>query len=411
MDDVLADLRAQIAEIPNARIDVKEFSQGPPVEAPIAIRVIGERLDVLKQIVMDVEQIIAAAPGVMNLHNPLATPKTELHVKINREKAGMLGVSLAEIDRTVRMSMAGLTVAQFRDEIGDEHGIVLRVPVEEKSRVSDFEKIHVMSRAGAAIPLHQIASLVFKTSPSIISHFNLDRAFTITADVHSDFSVDKATKEIIAQLDAYDWPKGYHYAVGGELESREESFGGMAQAILVAMIAIFGVLVLQFRSFTQPLIVFTAIPLAAIGAILALLVTGNDFSFTAFVGLTSLVGIVVNNSIILVDYTNQLRRGGTGALEALREAGQTRFMPIVLTTATTIGGLLPLTLQGGTMWAPMGWTIIGGLLASTILTLIIVPVLYNVFTPEKAFQHELQETSQQKRLLNEGDLGDEALAV
>jgi multidrug efflux pump subunit AcrB len=140
-------------------------------------------------------------------------------------------------------------------------------------------------------------------------------------------------------------------------------------------------------------------------------VTGNNFSFTAFVGLTSLVGIVVNNSIILVDYTNQLRRAGMGAFEALREAGQIRFMPIVLTTATTIGGLLPLTLQGGTLWAPMGWTIIGGLLVSTILTLIIVPVLYNVFTPENAFRHELQEAGQQKRLLKEGDLGDEALAV
>ena len=132
----------------------------------------------------------------------------------------------------------------------------------------------------------------------------------------------------------------------------------MMQAILVAMIGIFAVLVLQFKSYTQPLIVFSAIPLAFIGSILALLISGYSFSFTAFIGLTSLVGIVVNNSIILVDYTNQLRASGKSVVDALKEAGETRFIPIVLTTATTVGGLLPLTLIGGTLMAPMGWTII-----------------------------------------------------
>ena len=150
--------------------------------------------------------------------------------------------------------------------------------------------------------------------------------------------------------------------------------------IFIAMIAIFGVLVLQFRSFSQPLIVFSAIPLACTGSIIALLITGYSFSFTAFVGLTSLVGIVINNSIILVDYTNKLREGGLGILEALKKAGETRFIPIILTTATTVGGLLPLTLSGGTLWAPMGWTIIGGLSFSTLLTLLVVPVLYHFYS-------------------------------
>jgi multidrug efflux pump subunit AcrB len=216
----------------------------------------------------------------------------------------------------------------------------------------------------------------------LINHYNIERNVTITSDVESSLSVDQVTNKIIDQLETYDWPKGYRYSMGGELESREESFGGMAKAAIVAIIGIFAVLVLQFRSYTQPLIVFSAIPLAIIGSVVALLITGNSFSFTAFIGLTSLVGIVVNNSIILVDYTNQLRREGKDIVSSLKEAGETRFIPIVLTTATTVGGLLPLTLGGGTLWAPMGWTIIGGLIVSTVLTLLIVPVLYKLFSKE-----------------------------
>ena len=150
--------------------------------------------------------------------------------------------------------------------------------------------------------------------------------------------------------------------------------------MLIALISIFAVLVLQFKSFTQPLIIFTAIPLALIGSIWALFITGNSFSFSALIGLLSLIGIVINNSIILVDYTNRLRDDGKSIIESIKIAGETRFTPIILTTLTTIGGLLPLTLRGGTMWAPMGWAIIGGLLVSTMLTLIIVPVLYNLFS-------------------------------
>jgi len=140
------------------------------------------------------------------------------------------------------------------------------------------------------------------------------------------------------------------------------------------------VLVLQFRSFSQPFIIFSAFPLAMIGSILALFITGYSFSFTAFIGLISLIGIVVNNSIILVDYINKLIDDGMEKLAAVKLAGETRFTPIVLTTLTTIGGLLPLTLRGGTLWAPMGWTIIGGLLVSTFMSLLVVPVLYRMYT-------------------------------
>jgi multidrug efflux pump subunit AcrB len=374
----LNQLRERFTDYPVAKIEVKEFEQGPHVDAPIAIRLLGDNLDVLEEISRDVEDIFLGTPGTVNVNNPLSTSKTDLYVKINRDKAGMLGLPLVEIDKAIRAGLAGLTVSQFRDAEGEEFDIVVRLPYEDKPSLDDFSKIYITSMTGAAIPHTSVATVEFKATPMMIDHYNLERTVIIMSDVLDGYSVDDVTKEIITKLDQYNLPQDYRYSVGGELESREESFGGMLQAIVVALIGIFAVLVLQFKSYTQPLIVFSAIPLAFIGSVLALLVTGYSFSFTAFIGLTSLVGIVVNNSIILVDYTNQLRAGGTSVIDALKEAGETRFIPIVLTTATTVGGLLPLTLIGGTLMAPMGWTIIGGLMVSTFLTLVVVPVLYKL---------------------------------
>ena len=382
MANLLDELRKEFAGYPSASIEVKEFEQGPPIAAPIAIRIIGENLDVLRDISRDVEKIIDSTPGTINIDNPLSTSKNDLYVNINREKSGMLGVQLVDIDRTVRACMAGMTVSQYRDSKGEEYDIVVRLPVDKKLTISDFDKIYLTSMMGVQIPLKQVASIEFKPSAQQIAHHDLGRSVTVTADVLTDdYSTGKVTKEIIAKLDEYDWTVSYRYNVGGEFESSQESFGGMGRAIILAIVGIFAVLVLQFRSFSQPLIVFAAVPFAVIGSIFGLLITGNTFSFTAGVGLTSLVGIVVNNSIILVDYTNQLRREGKELFSAVKEAGETRFRPIIFTTATTIGGLLPLTLRGGTLWAPMGWTIIGGLFVSTILTLVIVPVLYEIFSP------------------------------
>lgn len=373
-------LREFFGDYPGARIEVKEFEQGPPVEAPLAIKVTGDNLDRLRSISSDVEDIVKSAQGAINVDNQLSKITTDIHFKINREKAGIYGVPIHTIDKTIRSAINGMAVSTYRDSEGKEYDIVLRLPVDEKIRTEDLDRIYVTSMSGKHIPIKQFFKVELMDAPGIITHYNLDRNSTITADIGSGYTLDDVIEEVRPLLNNYRWPEGYSYKFAGELESRAESFGGMTRASLIAVIAIFAVLVLQFRSLSQPLIVYSAIPFAIIGSILALWITGYSFSFTAFVGLISLIGIVINNSIIMVDYTNVLRREGKDMVEAIKIAGETRFTPIILTTLTTVGGLLPLTLRGGTMWAPMGWTIIGGLLVSTMLTLVMVPVLYKIFS-------------------------------
>jgi multidrug efflux pump subunit AcrB len=378
----LGKLREEFDACPGARIRVKEFEQGPPFDAPVQVYVNGDDLDLLRQISSDVEGFIREQPGAINIENQFVKTNTELLFDINKEKANMLGVPVIEIDRTIRTAVAGMAISSFRDPSGEEYDIVLKMDRGEGFKMEDVDRIYVSSLSGKQIPLKQFVNLELQQVPSSISRYDMERTAEVLADVQSGYSLDEVMEPLLEKLEHYPMPAGCSYHIGGELESRTESFGGMTNAILIAIISIFSVLVLQFKSFKQPLIVFLAIPFAFTGMIWALLLTRNSFSFTAFVGLTSLVGIVVNNSIILVDYINILRKRGEPLMDAIRVAAETRLTPIVLTALTTIGGLLPLTLRGGSMWAPMGWTIIGGLLVSTVLILVIVPVTYKLMEKE-----------------------------
>jgi multidrug efflux pump subunit AcrB len=177
------------------------------------------------------------------------------------------------------------------------------------------------------------------------------------------------------------WPLGYHYVLGGEAESGAESFAGIGTAIIVALFGIFAVLVLEFGSFKSTLIVLTVVPLGIFGGFLALLATGNSISFTASIGFIALIGIEIKNSILLVDFTNQLRESGAPLDEAIERAGEIRFLPILLTSATAIGGLLPLAVQNIGLYSPMAWVIIGGLISSTFLARLVTPVMYKLIPP------------------------------
>ena len=379
----LSQLRRAFALYPDAKITFSELKNGPPFEAPIAIKILGDDLDTLKAYSIKLEELLKETEGTLNVENPLTVDKTDLKININRDKAGLLGLSLVDIDRAIRASLTGLTVDQVTMEDGEEFDMVVRIPFDDKPDIEDFYKVYFTSRTGAQIPLQQVAQIEFEGASSEIEHYNTVRNVTVKADVYDADATAKITEGIIERLDEIPLPAGYEYYIAGEYETQQESFGDLGQLLIVALLGIFAVLVLQFRSLRQPLIVFSAIPLAITGSLVALYLTGWSFSFFAFVGFTSLVGIVVNNSIILVDYTNQLRRQGASMLRALKKAAETRFTPIILTTTTTILGLLPLTIARTSLWSPLGWTIIGGMISSTFLTLVIVPILYRLFTKEK----------------------------
>ncbi|MCO6493431.1 MAG: efflux RND transporter permease subunit [Phaeodactylibacter sp.] len=379
---LLDQLRHTFRDYPNARIDVREFVQGPPSEAPVAIKIYGPELDKLQSYAREVENIVRSTHGAINVDNPIRSNSTDIYFRTNRDKAMMLGVPTHVVDKTIRSFVNGSAIGKFRDKDGEDYNMVMRFDYEEKFRLEDFDKISVQSVSGRFIPLKHLTDVEFAQAPSRITHLDSERTATILSDLEKGYTLDEVINAIDGQLQQMDWEDGYSYIYKGDLESRNESFGGMGIASLMALLLILGVLIIQFRSFSQPLIIFTALPLAIIGSVLALLATGINFSFTAFIGLTSLIGIAINNSIVLVDFANEMRREGASVAEAARQAGEVRFIPIVMTTLTTILGLLPLTLMGGSLWAPMGWTIIGGLLTSTTFVLLLVPILYILFTKE-----------------------------
>lgn len=375
-------LRERLAGYPGAQIDVAELEQGPRSAAPIEVRVFSDNHGVLRDLAAKVETILRETPGAINISNPLSTNAIDLKVEVQRDKAAMLGIPIIDIDRAVRTAVAGWNAGEYRDEEGEQYPIILRLPAGEQVSVNDLSRIYLTSRSGEQIPLSTVAVLKLQPTQSMIQRRDGKRMVAVTAST-SGRSTAQVEQDVRDKLDELLHPLGIEYEFGGEAEARGDSFSSMYRAIAVAVIGIFGTMVLMFRSFRQPLIIFAALPLAFIGSILALFITGYTFSFTAFVGLTSLVGIVVNNSILLVDMTNQNRRSGMGMYEALVTSGQSRFTPILLTTGTTIGGLLLLTLRGGTLWGPMGWVIIGGLFTSTVLTLVVVPVLYSIFAEKE----------------------------
>ena len=382
IERIVDELRDTLNYYVNARIYVNEFENGKPIGAPVELRLIGNNLDSIKLWSARIEEVIRENEGTVYVKNPLSQSLTDMRVKINTEKAGMFGIPTAEIDRTIRLGLAGIIAGKFRDESGEEYSINVRLPKDKANTPETFDRIYISSLSGEQIPLSQLASTEFENSPTLIQHYNSERSITVSSSVKSGYNTEKVTKEILAQVEELNLPEEFTVIPAGELESRKSSFEGIGTAILVAIFGIFAILILEFKTFKSTLIVLSVIPLGIIGGLIMLWATGYTLSFAAAIGFVALIGIEIKNSILLVDFTNQLRQQGAPLDEAIIKAGEIRFLPVLLTTLTAIGGLLPIALSNSNLYSPLAYVIIGGLITSTLLARLVTPVMYKIIPPE-----------------------------
>lgn len=377
INTLVAQLRNEFSNWQQAKITVKEFTQGPVTDQPITVRLISESLSDLERVAADLQAHMAATPGIINLDNPIGVANTELALTIDYDKAALSGIDINDLDNTIQTALAGTFVGQFNDSNGENYPILVRRP---KNDLNGLDDITIINQQGQSIPLGQFVETKLRKGRTDFFHYQKLRMARVSADAAQGQSVAELTTKVVDYLDNYQLPAGMYYILGGEEESRQESFAGLSQIMLITAIGIFAILVLQFKSFLQPLVIFTSIPFAITGSVLGLYLTGLSFSMMAFIGLISLFGIVVNNAIILIDTTNRNLLSTADKKQAILLASATRFTPILLTTITTIGGLLPLTLLGGSLWQPLGVVIISGLCVSAIASFLIVPILTELFT-------------------------------
>ncbi|NVO11328.1 MAG: efflux RND transporter permease subunit [Bacteroidales bacterium] len=379
---LIEELRVKFKNLTGAKIEVKNFEQGPPVIAPVEIKLFGDNLDTLSVLASKIEELLKNTEGTMYVNNPISNKKSDIRIKVNKAKAQMYGVISSDIYRNVRMVVAGLNMGNVSLDNDDDYDLIVTSSKAEHATMEVFDKLFVNNFQGKAIPIRQIANLELETSPVSIQHLNKIRTVSVTAYVKNGYLNDNVNKNVIQKMNLFNLPKGYNYSMGGELESREESFGGFGTIIIITVFLFLAVLILEFKTFKSSLIVLSVIPLGIVGAVSALLITGNSMSFVAIIGLIALAGIEVKNSILLVDFTNQLRIEGKPMDEAIREAGEVRFFPILLTTLTAIFGLLPIAISTNPLISPLAIVIIGGLISSTILSRVITPVLYKLLPPK-----------------------------
>ena len=380
--EVIADLRQRLGTFPFARVEVNDFEQGPPIEAPLSIRLFGPNLDTLRRWSFVVEQVVRNSPGTIYVNNELNTRKTDVRVQVNREKARTLGVLTADIDKTVRMAVSGLTVGSFSDEADTDYDVVVAVARDKFPTMAVFNNLFVNNAQGTPIPLNQVAQIGFETSPTTINHYNKNRFAKITAYTRTGVLANSVLKDVVPKLDALKLSAGYSYRLSGEAESEGDAFGGSFITVILLTVFLFvGVLILQFKTFKGTLIVLSVIPLGVVGGVTMLFLTGNPLSFIGIIGFIALAGIEVKNSILLVDFTNQLRQEGVPLIEAIERAGEIRFLPVVLTSLTAIGGLIPLALNPNPQISPLALVLIGGLISSTLLSRIVTPVMYKLLPP------------------------------
>ena len=395
--DQLDELRRRMADFTGANITIEKVEDGPPTGKPVNIEISGRDFAVLGSIADRIKARIRGVPGLVDLEDDYDRGRPEIQIRPDLEKAARYGLRRMDVASTVLTAIRGEEVTQYR--VGeDEYDIVVRFAPSARKSVEDLRDLTIYYE-GQYIPLEAIAEVSYEAGLGAIKRLDGRRVVTVTADVAAGYNGNAVLAQVQKTLADFPMPPGYRLDYTGESEDQEEAEEFLGQAFQIALMLIFLVMVSEFASITVPLVIMTSVILSLIGVFFGLLVTQTPFGIIMTgVGVISLAGVVVNNAIVLLDYTIQLRNRGMEKVEALVTAGRTRFRPVILTAVTTILGLIPLTTglsldfdrllhgdlrraliiggESSQWWGPMGVAVIWGLAVATVLTLVVVPVAY-----------------------------------
>lgn len=382
-DKTLDKIRSQTQKIAGAKITLSKTSSGMGAMSTsggaISVEIKGDEVDRVSEIADELVDKIAAIEGTREVKSSVGKTLPEAKVTVNRDKAGRYGISAATVASTVQTAVMGSTAAKYRTG-GTELDIVVSYPEDARDSLSLLGGIKVPSSTGY-IPLAEVADITIDEAPATITRSNQVRYATVTGDIVGR-NASAVFADIQKVLDGTRLEPGYELKSGGQDADLQETIQGFLIAILLAVVLVYGVMACQFENFLHPFVIIFTLPLAFIGVALAMFMTQTTYSVPAFIGVVVLVGVVVNNAIVLIDYINQLRAAGKTRDEAIAIAGPVRLRPILMTTLTTVLGLVPTAMgwgTGGSQQAPMAIAVIGGLTVSTLLTLVVIPIVYAMF--------------------------------
>ncbi|MFO7962358.1 MAG: efflux RND transporter permease subunit [Desulfobacterales bacterium] len=380
-DDVLNEIREQLPDLEGVDynfVDMAGFFFGTG-DSPIEINLYGPDLEILDDLSVELMDRLSPIEGLEDIERSLKKRQPEFHVIVDREKASKMGLSVHQIAVTVETAVLGRVISRYHDG-GDEYDIRVRLQAPYRKSFENLFGLTIQSPLGFTVPLYQVTSLQQEFGPSAINRKNQDRVVTITG---TNFNRDLGgiVGEIQSVLGSLTLPERFSYEIAGTFEDMQTSFEELTKAFIVAVILIYMIMAAQFESLTQPLIVMFTMPLAYSGVVFGLLLTGKTLSVPAFMGLIILMGIVVNNGIVMIDYINRLRKNGMEKFDAIVEGASVRIRPILITSVTTICGVLPMAFSGGdgsAMRSPLAVAVAFGLAVAMLLTLFVVPSAYYI---------------------------------
>jgi HAE1 family hydrophobic/amphiphilic exporter-1 len=349
-------------------------------DSRLSLEILGHDLETSKEIAEDLKAMLDTTPGIADTRLQREEGRPELAVRVDRDKAAMLGLTVTGVANTIRTNVAGTQAAFFR-EAGNEYPIIVRLREEDREEIASVGDVLLSTPAGQVLPAKNIMVVDRDTGPVSIERKNQERVQRVNAETETTLS--EAVAAVQARMDEINVPKDFAVGFGNEVEEQARSFNELRLVLILAIILVYTVMASQYESLRDPFIIIFSIPLAAIGVVGILLITQTPFSMQAYIGVIMLAGIVVTNAILLVDYTNTLRRRDKMPLrQAVEAAGRHRLRPILMTAGCTILGLVPMALgigEGAELQAPLARVVIGGLLTSTMITLVFVPAMYTVF--------------------------------